>query len=104
MISTLARMYPVTTQVICSIVTPIVPLMVGSATLTMLESSTAMIVPVITEPAMIHLWTGSPSWVATNCPLSGLYVSRDRHARTQRAVCAATTSDRNAHRNALHDL
>ena len=34
-------------------------------TLTMLESSTAMIVPVITEPAMSHLCAGNPSRVAT---------------------------------------
>src|ERR1700731_3479228 len=52
---TCARMYAVTTHVISSIVTPIVPDMSGSATLTMLESSTAMIVPVSTVPATIHL-------------------------------------------------
>src|SRR5690348_9660546 len=55
MMITLARMYAVTTQVICSIVTPSVPLMSGSATLTMLESSTAMTVPVSTVPAITHL-------------------------------------------------
>jgi hypothetical protein len=43
------------THVICSMVAPIVPLMLGNATLTMLESSTAMIVPSITEPAITHL-------------------------------------------------
>ena len=52
---TWARMYAVTTHVISSIVTPIVPDMSGSATLTMLESRTAMIVPVRTVPATIHL-------------------------------------------------
>jgi hypothetical protein len=36
-------------------VTPIVPDMSGNATLTMLESSTAMMVPVSTVPATIHL-------------------------------------------------
>jgi hypothetical protein len=39
--------------------------MLGNATFTMVVSSTAMIVPVITEPAMIHLCAGSPSRVAT---------------------------------------
>jgi hypothetical protein len=59
--------------VICSIVAPSVPLMLGNATFTMVVSSTAMIVPVITEPAMSHLCAGSPSFVAT-IGLAGAHV------------------------------
>src|SRR5512140_845253 len=54
MTMTCERMYPVTTQAISSTVTPRVPDIDGSATFTMLESSTAMIVPVRTVSATTH--------------------------------------------------
>ncbi len=53
------------TQVISSTVAPRVPIMCGSATFTMLESSTAMNVPVSTVPATTHL---CGAWLLTACP------------------------------------
>src|SRR5665213_899838 len=53
--STLARIYAVTTHVISSIVAPMFPAMSASDTFTMLESSTAMMFPIMTVAAMIHL-------------------------------------------------
>ena len=52
---TVARIYPVATQVISSTDAPREPRMYGSATLMMLESSAAMMVPSITVSVMIHL-------------------------------------------------
>src|SRR6266704_174157 len=56
----------VTTHVISSIVTPNVPLICGRATLTILASRAAMIVPVMTVPAMTHLF-GAIGHVGAEC-------------------------------------
>ena len=84
MMITVERMYPVTTHVISSREAPRLPLISGSATLTMLESSTAMIVPVRTVPATTHLWgfrrlTAPCGWrPGRSCP--GGAASQDRTA------------------------
>src|SRR5579884_1791558 len=90
MTMTCARMYDVTTQVISSIVTPSVPDMSGSATLTMLESSTAMMVPVSTVPAMIHLCPlarGSPAFVTAAAQNAG---ASQRANRCMKDECGGT--------------
>ena len=55
MMMTVESRYPVATHVISSTEAPSDPRMWGSATLTMLMSSAAMIVPVITVTVTIHL-------------------------------------------------
>ena len=68
-----------TTHVISSIVTPNVPDMSGSAPLTMLESSTAMIVPVSTVPVTTHLW--AVAWAGSFVMVGSL--SADFHSSVE---------------------
>src|SRR5678815_4561926 len=99
MMITFARMYPVTTQVICSIVAPRVPLIGGSATLTILESSTAMIVPIMTEPAMSHLCGFSRATAAAvTAGSASFHVCDRRHSRSQRTHVTARLVDCDLHR------
>src|SRR5436190_13711922 len=104
------------------IVAPSVPLMSARATFTMLVSSTAMIVPIMTDPAISHLCGGSRWSTATGAGcgggagvsrgtvavamerLTGFHVCVDRHARSKRTICATPVHDLNPHRNTLNDL
>src|SRR5438034_8751269 len=94
--------------------------MSASATFTMLVSSTAMMVPIMTEPAINHLCgscrstgAGAGSGAGGAAPRGivavaiwsvRLHVRGDRHAGTQRTVVAAASSDLNAHGNSLYDF
>src|SRR5438105_4329415 len=95
--------------------------MSASATLTMLVSSTAMIVPIITEPAISHVCGRSRSSTAARACGGGagdgcsrgtvavamsvrLYVRGHGHPGTQRTVRAATANDLNTYGNSLHDF
>src|SRR5664279_163764 len=108
---TLARIYPVETQVISSTDAPSVPRMCGRATLTMLMSSEDIMLPVMTAKAINHLcglrlssieplffrqlWSGLAAYIDS---------WNNRHARPQRMVWIELGIDNNFNRNPLHNF
>src|ERR1700690_1679315 len=99
-------MKPVATHSICSWSTPNVLIMCGSATFTMLESSTAMNVPSMMMPSTSQrlarrLWSLVMRGLAPR-RRPRVYAHLDRKARTDRQV--GRRRDRNAQGHALRHL